>query len=200
MAISASDVKELRQRTGAGMMDCKNALQETAGDFEKAVNLLREKGIAVAAKRESRAATEGVIGAYIHTGGQIGVMVEMNCETSFVAKTDEFQALARDIAMQIAWGEPRYISRSEITEDAIKQEQEIHRQWAINEGKPEQALGKIVVGRMEKFYAEVCLLDQAFIRDGEKTVHDVINDIMGKLGEKIVLRRFARYRVGEELG
>ncbi|MDO8683157.1 MAG: translation elongation factor Ts [Armatimonadota bacterium] len=198
MAISASDVKELRERTGAGMMDCKKALQETSGDMEKAVNLLREKGIAVAAKRETKAASEGVVGSYIHTGGQIGVMVELNCETSFVAKTDEFQGLARDIAMQIAWGEPRYISRTEIPENVIIQEQEVNRQWAINEGKPEAALDKIVTGRMEKFYAQVCLLDQAFIRDEDKTVQDIINDVMGKLGEKIVLSRFIRYRVGEQ--
>jgi len=198
MAILATDVKELRERTGAGMMDCKKALEETAGDFEKAVNLLREKGIAVAAKREAKAASEGIVDAYIHTGGQKGVLLELNCETSFVAKTDEFRTLAHDIAMQIAWSEPKYISRDEITAEVIESEKAIHRQWAINEGKPEQALDKIVAGRIEKYYAEVCLLDQAFIRDGEKTIQDVINDVMGKLGEKIVLRRFVRFRVGEE--
>jgi len=197
MAISAEMVKELRERTGAGMMDCKKALQETSGDMDKAVNLLREKGVAVAAKRESRAASEGVIGSYIHMGAQIGVLVELNCETSFVAKTDEFQNLARDIAMQIAWSDPRYTSRSEVPEDVIANEQEVHKQWAINEGKPAQALDKIVVGRMDKFYAQVCLLDQAFIRDEDKSINDVITEIMGKLGEKIAVRRFVRYRVGE---
>jgi len=198
MAILATDVKELRERTGAGMMDCKKALEETSGDFEKAVNLLREKGIAVAAKREAKTASEGIVDAYIHTGGQKGVLLELNCETSFVAKTDEFRTLAHDIAMQIAWSEPKYISRDEISAEVIESEKAIHRQWAINEGKPEQALDKIVAGRIEKYYAEVCLLDQAFIRDGEKTIQDVINDVMGKLGEKIVLRRFVRFRVGEE--
>jgi elongation factor Ts len=200
MAISANVVKELRERTGAGMMDCKKALEETSGDFDKAVNLLREKGIAVAAKRESKAATEGVIGSYIHTGGQIGVMVELNCETSFVAKTDEFQELARDIAMQVAWGEPQYITRSEVPAEVIAQEHEVNRQWAINEGKPEAALEKIVAGRIEKFYSQVCLLDQAFIRNEDMTVGDVISEVMGKLGEKMVIRRFSRFRVGEELG
>jgi elongation factor Ts len=197
MAISANDVKELRERTGAGMMDCKKALQETNGDFEKAVNLLREKGISVAAKRESRTASEGYVGSYVHMGGQIGVLVELNCETSFVAKTDEFQNLARNIAMQIAWSDPRYISRSEVSEEVIANEREVHKQWAINEGKPAAALEKIVEGRIEKFYAEVCLLDQAFIRENEKTLQDVISEVMGKLGEKIALRRFVRYRVGE---
>jgi elongation factor Ts len=199
MAISANMVKDLRERTGAGMMDCKKALEETGGDFEKAVNLLREKGIAVAAKRETRATTEGYIGSYIHTGGQIGVLVELNCETSFVAKTDEFQTLARDIAMQIAWGEPQYIARTEIPEAVISNEQEVNRQWAIKEGKPEAALDKIVSGRIEKFYAQVCLLDQAFIREEDKTVNDVITEIMGKLGEKIAVRRFVRFRVGESV-
>lgn len=196
MAISATDVKDLRERTGAGMMDCKKALQDTNGDMEKAVNLLREKGIAVAQKRESRAATEGIVEAYIHIGGQKGAMVELNCETSFVAKTDEFKALAHDLVMQIAWSDPRYISRDEIPEAVIANEREVNRQWAINEGKPEAALDKIVIGRMDKFYAEVCLLDQAFVKDGDKTVQDIINEVMGKLGEKIVLSRFTRFSVG----
>jgi elongation factor Ts len=196
MAISATDVKDLRERTGAGMMDCKKALQDTNGDMEKAVNLLREKGIAVAAKRESRAATQGLVEAYIHIGGQKGAMVELSCETSFVAKTDEFKALAHDIVMQIAWSDPRYISRDEIPEAEIANEMEVNRQWAINEGKPEAALDKIVAGRMDKFFAEVCLLDQAFIKESDKTVQDIINEVMGKLGEKIVLRRFTRFSVG----
>lgn len=197
MAISADVVKGLRDRTGAGMMDCKKALQETGGDLEKAVTLLREKGVAVAAKRESRAASEGFVASYIHTGGQIGVLVEMNCETSFVAKTDEFQSLAREIAMQIAWSDPRYLSRADISEEVLAQEREVHKQWAINEGKPEAALEKIVNGRMDKFYAQVCLMDQAFIREEDKTIGDKITEIMGKLGEKILVSRFVRYRVGE---
>ena len=197
MAISASDVKELRERTGAGMMDCKKALEETAGDFDKAVNLLREKGIAVAAKRESKAASQGIVSTYVHTGDQKGVMLELNCETSFVAKTDEFKNLAHDIAMQIAWSAPAYISRSEVPEDVLANEREVNRQWAINEGKPEAALEKIVTGRMEKFFGQACLLDQAFIKDEEKTINDIISEVMGKLGEKIVVGRFARFVVGE---
>lgn len=197
MAITANMVKELREKTGAGMMECKKALEETGGDFDKASNLLRQRGVAVAAKREARSTNEGTIGAYVHTGGQIGVLVELGCETAPVAKTDEFQGLARDLAMQIAWGAPGYISRDEVPEDQLEQEREVHRQWAIKEGKPEAAIDKIVAGRMEKFYADVVLLDQPFIRDSNVTIGDLINDAVGKLGEKIVVKRFVRYRVGE---
>jgi len=161
------------------------------------VNLLREKGIAVAAKRETRATMEGVVASYIHTGGRIGVLVEMDCETSFVAKTDEFQNLARDLAMHIAWGKPEYITREEIPEDVLATEREVHRQWAIKEGKPEQALDKIVTGRMEKFYAQACLMDQAFFRDQDVTVNEVVKEVMGKLGEKIKVGKFVRYCVGQ---
>lgn len=191
-------VKELREKTGAGMMDCKKALEETGGDFDKAANLLRQKGIAVAAKRETKAATEGTIGAYVHTGGKIGVLVELGCETDFVAKTDEFQVLARDLAMQIAWGNPKYIKREEVPADQVEQEREVHKQWAIKEGKPEKALDSIVAGRMEKFYEDIVLLDQPFIRDSDVKINDLINDTMGRLGEKIVVQRFVRYRVGEQ--
>lgn len=197
MAISAEMVKNLREKTGAGMMECKKALTETNGDFDKAVTLLRQRGTAVAAKRESRATTEGVIGSYIHTGGTIGVLVELACETAPVAKTDEFQALARDIAMQVAWSDPKYITRDEISAEAIEKERDIHRQWAIGEGKPEAAIDKIVDGRMEKYFAEVALMDQVFIRDSNVTIGDLITDMVGKLGEKIVIKRYVRYRVGE---
>ncbi|HOM71134.1 MAG TPA: translation elongation factor Ts [Armatimonadota bacterium] len=195
--MTANMVKELREKTGAGMMDCKKALEETGGDFEKAANLLRQKGIAVAAKRETKAANEGTIGAYIHTGGKIGVLVELGCETDFVAKTDEFQALARDIAMQIAWGNPKYLHREDVPEDEIAKEREVHRQWAIKEGKPEKAIDNIVTGRMERFFEDIVLMDQPFIRDSDIKIGDLINDVMGRLGEKIVIQRFVRYRVGE---
>jgi len=198
VAITANMVRELREKTGAGMMDCKKALEETGGDFDKAANLLRQKGIAVAAKREAKTANEGTIGAYIHTGGKIGVLVELGCETDFVAKTEEFQTLARDLAMQIAWGNPKYISREEVPQEQIEQEREVHRQWAIKEGKPEKAIDNIVAGRMERFYEDIVLLDQPFIRDSDVKINDLINDTMGKLGEKIVIQRFVRYRVGEQ--
>ncbi len=197
MSISVENVKKLREQTGAGMMDCKKALLEANGDFEKAITILRERGIAVAQKRESRVASEGVIGCYIHTGGQIGVMVELNCETTFVAKTDEFQQLAKDIAMHIAWSNPEYLRREDIPEEVIAKEREVHRQWAINQGKPEQVIEKIVDGRMKEFYSRVCLLEQPFVRDEEQTIQDVINSAIAKLGEKIQVARFVRYRVGE---
>jgi elongation factor Ts len=190
-------VKELREKTGAGMMDCKKALQDTGGDFDKAVNLLRQKGVAVAAKRESKAANEGTVGVYIHTGGKIGVMVELGCETDFVAKTDDFQGLARDVAMQIAWGTPKYIRREEVPQQEIDTEREVHKQWAIKEGKPEKAIDNIVAGRMEKFFEEIVLMDQAFIRDSEVKIGDLLTEAMGRLGEKIVVQRFVRFRVGE---
>ncbi len=197
MAITADMVKKLREQTGAGMMDCKKALTETGGDYEKAVKILREKGVAVAAKRESRAATEGVIGSYIHTGNQIGVMVELNCETAPVAKTDEFQQLAKDISMHISWSDPQYLRREDIPESVLEQEREVHKQWAIKEGKPEQVIDRIVEGRMKEFYSRVCLLEQPFIKDEEQTIQDLIHGVIGKVGEKIEVARFIRYRVGE---
>lgn len=197
MTISASTVKELRDKTGAGMMECKKALAETGGDFEKATNLLRQRGVTVAAKRESKATCEGIIGAYVHTGGKIGVLVELGCETDFVAKTDEFQALARDLAMQIAWGNPKYLHREEVPQDEVDKEKEVHRQWAIKEGKPEKALDNIINGRMERFYEEAVLLDQPFIRDSDVKINDLITEAVGKMGEKIVIKRYIRYRVGE---
>jgi elongation factor Ts len=198
MAITAEQVRELREKTGAGMMDCKRALEEAGGDFEKAVALLRERGTAVLAKREAKTAAEGTIACYIHTGGKIGVMVELNCETDFVAKTEEFQELAHDIAMQIAWSQPEYVSRDDIPESRLEEEREIHRQWALNQGKPEAAVPKIVEGRMEKFYSTVALLDQPFIKNEDMTIADLIREKAAKLGEKIVVKRFVRYRVGED--
>jgi elongation factor Ts len=198
MAITATAVKELREKTGAGMMECKKALTETGGDMEKAIAILREKGAAVLAKREARATAEGVIASYIHTGGKIGVMVELNCETDFVAKTDAFQELARDIAMQVAWSQPEYATREEIPAERIESEREINLQWARNQGKPEAALPKIVEGRMEKFYSTVVLLDQPFIKNADTSIAELIKEVAGKLGEKIVIRRYTRYRVGEE--
>ncbi len=192
-------VKKLREQTGAGMMDCKEALGEAKGDFEKAVTVLREKGVAVAAKRESRTASEGVIGSYIHTGNQIGVMLELNCETAPVAKTDEFQELAKDIAMHISWSNPEYLRREEIPEDVLEKEREIHKQWAIKEGKPENVLDRIVEGRMKDFYSRICLLEQPFVKDEAQTIQDVIHAVVAKLGEKISIARYIRYRVGETI-
>lgn len=197
--ISAEMVKKLREQTGAGMMDCKKALGETNGDFEKAVTRLREKGVAVAAKRESRTASEGVIGSYIHTGNQIGVMLELNCETAPVAKTDEFQELAKDIAMHISWSNPEYLRREDIPEDVIAKEREIHKAWAIKEGKPENVLDRIIEGRMKEFFSRVCLLEQPFVKDETQTIQDVIHGVVAKLGEKISIARYVRYRVGETI-
>ncbi len=197
MAVTAVKVKELREKTGAGMMDCKRALEQAGGDMEKAVDFLRERGAAVVAKREAKPTTEGLVESYIHTGGKIGVLVELNCETDFVARTGEFKELARDIAMQIAWSRPEYLSREDIPEHRIEKEREIHRQWAVNQGKPEAAVPKIVEGRIEKFYSTVVLMDQPFIKDEEKTIGEVVREKIARLGEKIVVRRFARYRVGE---
>ena len=199
MAITAETVKELREKTGAGMMDCKKALQDAGGDMEKAIAILREKGAAVLTKRESKTASEGTIACYIHTGGKIGVMVEMNCETDFVAKTDDFQNLAKDIAMHISWSQPEFLTRDEIPAEKIEQEREINKQWAINQGKPEAAMPKIIEGRMEKFFSTCVLMDQSFIKNEDVTVGQLLQEVAAKLGEKIVLRRYARFRVGEEI-
>ena len=192
-------VKELRERTGAGMMDCKKVLVETDGDIEKAIDLLREKGLAAAAKKAGRIASEGIVDSYIHGGGRIGVLVEVNCETDFVAKTDEFKALVKDIAMQIAAANPQYIRREEVPAEHLEKEREILREQAKNEGKPEKIVEKMVEGRIEKFYKEVCLMEQPFIRDTDKNVTDLVNEKIAKIGEKITIRRFARYEMGEGL-
>jgi elongation factor Ts len=195
--VSASMVKELREKTGAGMMDCKKALAETAGDFQKALDYLRQKGLATAAKRAGRVASEGRVGSYIHAGGKIGVMVEVNCETDFVAKTDDFQAFAKDVAMHIAASNPSYVRREEVTAEVLEREKEIYRAQARDAKKPEKVMEKIVEGKLEKFYSEVCLLEQAFVKDPDITIQDLLNGLIGKLGEKIEIRRFTRYQVGE---
>jgi elongation factor Ts len=198
MTISATQVKDLREKTGAAMMDCKRALEQSGGNEERAITVLREKGLLVAAKREGKQASEGRVEAYIHAGGKIGVLLELNCETDFVAKTDDFQQLARELAMQIAAANPLYVERSEVPEAVIEQEKEIYRTKALNEGKPAQAIDKIIAGQVEKFYETVCLVDQPSIRDPKRKVADLINERVGKLGERIVVRRFARYKVGTE--
>jgi elongation factor Ts len=197
MAITAEKVRDLREKTGAGMMDCKRALEQTSGNEEAAIKILREKGQATAAKREGKIASEGRCEAYIHMGGKIGVLVELNCETDFVARNESFVELGREVAMQIAAASPIYISREEVPQEVIEREQEIYRQKALNEGKPEQALEKIVAGQLEKYFQTVCLLEQAYIRSNKQTVQELITEQVGKLGEKIVVRRFTRYRVGE---
>lgn len=197
MEITAQMVKELRERTGAGMMDCKKALSEASGDMEKATEILRKKGLAQVAKRAGRVAADGLIESYIHFGGRLGVLVEINCETDFVARTDEFKALAKDIAMQIAASSPQYVRREEVAQARLEKEKAIFREQALAEGKPEKVVDKIVEGRLEKFYKEVCLMEQPFIKDNEKTVADVVNAVAAKLGENIVVRRFVRFEVGE---
>ena len=195
--ITASLVKQLRERTGAGMMECKKALEETGGDIDKAVEVLRKRGIASASKKAARATRQGVIGAYIHPGAQLGVLVEVNCESDFVARTDDFQNLVKDVAMQIAASDPQFIRREEVTEDVLNKEREIAKDRARNEGKPEKILDKIVEGRMAKFYEEVCLLEQPFIKDNSLTVQQLINTVIAKLGENITVARMTRYKVGD---
>ena len=198
MAISAADVKALRERTGAGMMDCKHALVEAGGDLDKAVTVLREKGVAAASKKGNREAKEGVIHTYIHPGNRIATMVELNCETDFVARNDMFQSLARDIAMQVAATKPQAVGREQMSQGLVDEESEIYRNQAKNEGKPDHIVDRIVQGRIEKFYQENCLLEQPFIRDTDKTVKDLITDAVGTLGENIQIRRFIRYELGGE--
>lgn len=195
--INAAMVKELRERTGAGMMDCKKALTETQGDIEKAIEFLREKGLAAAAKKAGRIAAEGVVEAYIHGGGRIGVLVEVNCETDFVAKTPGFKELAKDIAMQIAASRPEYVDREEVPQETLEKEKQILRNQALNEGKPEKVVDKMVEGRIEKYYKEYCLLEQAFIKDPDSTVKDLINNKIAQIGENIKVRRFSRFELGE---
>jgi elongation factor Ts len=192
-------VRDLREKTGAGMMDCKKALAESGGNFEKAVDYLRQKGLATAAKRAGRVASEGRIGSYIHAGGKIGVMVEVNCETDFVAKTDDFQNFAKDLSMQIAASNPLYVRREDVPAEALEKEREIYRIQAREAGKPEKVLDRIVDGKLEKYYGEVCLLEQVFVKDPDIKIQDLMNGLIGKLGEKIEVRRFARFQVGEGL-
>ena len=201
--ITAAGIKALREKTGAGMMECKKALVEAEGNETTAIEILRKRGLASAKKKEGRVAAEGVVGSYIHMGGKVGVLVEVNCETDFVARGEEFQQLVKDIAMHIAAAEPRYVSRTEIPEDALDKEREIARAQAKNDpknaNKPEQVLDKIVEGRLNKFYEEVVLLDQPFIKDPAKTVGELVTEKIAKSGEKVTIRRFARYKMGEGL-
>lgn len=199
MAVDAKLVKELREKTGAGMLDCKKALEEANNDVNKAIEILREKGLSAAANKAGRAATEGVVQSYIHAGGRIGVLVEVNCETDFVAMTDQFKEFARDIAMQIAASSPRYVSREEVPQDEIEKEKEILKAQALNEGKPEKIVEKMVEGRIGKYYEEYCLLEQSFVKDPDKTIQQLLNEKISTIGENISIRRFTRYELGEGL-
>src|SRR3982074_263504 len=201
--INAAAIKALRAKTGAGMMDCKKALTEAEGNEERAIEILRERGLASAKKKEGRVAAEGVVGSYIHMGGKVGVLVEVNCETDFVARGEEFQQLGKDIAMHIAAAEPRHVSREEVTSETLDKEREIARAQAKNDpknaSKPDQVIDKIVEGRLNKFYEEFVLLDQPFVKDPAKTVAELVIDKVAKTGEKITMRRFTRYKMGEGL-
>ncbi|NIS74562.1 MAG: translation elongation factor Ts [Deltaproteobacteria bacterium] len=197
MAITPAMIKELREKTGVGIMDCKEALVASDGDVDKALDHLRKKGLAQAAKKASRAASEGLVSSYIHGGGKIGVLVEVNCETDFVAKTDVFQEFVKNICMQIAASNPRYVTVEDVSEEVVRKEKDIYREQALNSGKPEKVIDKIVEGKLAKFYEETCLTEQDYIRDQEKKVKDVIADTVAKLGENIVVRRFARFVIGE---
>lgn len=197
MEISASQVKELRERTGAGLMDCKAALKESAGDIEKALEYLRVKGLAHAQKKASRTMKEGSVVSYIHPGARIGVLVEVSCETDFVARTSEFQSFTRDIAMQIAAAAPIAVDRDEVSQDVLEKERQVFRSQAREQKKPEAVIEKIVDGRIDKFYAESVLLDQPFIKDDSKTVRDLLNELVSKLGENIKIARFARFQIGQ---
>ena len=196
--ITAKEVKELRQATGAGVLDCKKALQETDGDIQKATEVLRAQGLADASKRAGRATEQGLVDSYIHLGGKIGVLLEINCETDFVARTDEFQELAHNICMQIAAADPDYIDREEIPEEVLEQEKRILRQQADGEGKPPEIVDRIIEGRLEKFYSQVCLVDQAYIRDADLTIGELVKEAIASVGENIQLRRFARFAVGQD--
>jgi len=197
--ISAALVKELRTKTGAGMMDCKEALKASGGNMEKAIEYLRKKGMSAATKRSSKAAKEGMVASYIHMQGRIGVLVEVNCETDFVAKTDDFKTLAKDVAMHIAASNPTYLKAEDVPPAVLEKEKEIYRTQVLAEGKPEKVVDRIIEGKLKKYYEEVCLLDQKFIRDQNITVGTLVNNMIAKTGENIVVRRFARYQLGEEI-
>ena len=199
MEITADIVKELRLKTGAGMMDCKRALQESGGAMDRAIEILREKGLAAAAKKAGRVAKEGVVETYAHGGGRIGVMVEVNCETDFVARNTDFRQVVHEIALQVAAAKPRWVRREEVPEDTIAAERRIYDAQAQNEGKPPHIAEKIVQGRLEKFFQEFCLLEQVYIKDDKKRVQDLVGELVGKLGENIQVRRFARFEIGEEI-
>ena len=197
MAVSVEQVRELREKTGAGVLECKNALTEASGDMDRALTLLRERGLAAASKKSGRPTREGTIGSYIHTGGKLGVLVEVNCETDFVARTDEFQELVRDLAMQVAASNPLFVSRQDVTEELVAKEREIYRKQALDSGKPEAVVDKIVEGKLNKYYAEVCLYEQPFIKESESTVEQLIASKIAQLKENITVRRFVRLKVGE---
>lgn len=198
MQVTAQMVKELRDRTSAPMMNCKEALQEAEGDMEKAIDVLRTKGLAAAAKKAGRSTSEGMVGHYIHAGGKIGVLVEVNCETDFVARTDRFQGLVRDVAMHIAAADPRVVDRGDVAEEVVESERRIFREQAIETGKPEQVIDRIVEGKMEKFYSESVLLEQSFVKDSDKSIGGLVAEAIANLGENIQIRRFTRYRLGDE--
>jgi len=197
MEVSAAAVKNLREKTGAGMMDCKKALAESGGDLDKAVDYLRQKGLAAASKKASRTASDGAVGAYVHPGGKIGVLVELNCETDFVARTPEFQNLLKDIAMQIAAANPRYIRAEEVPTGDLEKEREVYRRQALESGKPEKVVDKIVDGKIDRFYSEVCLLEQSFIKNPDRKVSEILTEAVARLGENIQVKRFSRYQLGE---
>ncbi len=192
-----AQLKEIRERTGAGVVDCKKALKESDGNIDKAITFLREKGLAAAAKRAGRVAAQGTVGSYIHGGGKIGVLVEVNCETDFVARTDEFQQLIKDIAMQVAASNPRYVQRDEVPAQEAEKERAIYRTQTLESGKPENVIDRIVEGRLEKFYSEQCLLEQGFIREPSKTIEQLVKEVVARTGENIVVRRFARFQIGD---
>ncbi len=197
MSIAASQVKQLREKTGAGMMDCKRALEESGGDMDKAIKLLREKGVSLAAKRAHKVAAEGVIGAYVHAGSKIGVMVEVNCESDFVARTADFQDFAKNLCLQICSQNPSYVRPEDVPETVLDAEREIYRKQALAAGKPEKIVDRIAEGKLKKFHETVCLLKQPFVRDPDMTIQDYLNDVVAKMGEKIEVRRFVRYVLGE---
>jgi len=197
MQITAQMVKQLRDKTGAGMMDCKKALGETSGDVDKAVAHLREQGIAKASLKEGRTASEGSISSYIHPGDKLGVIVEISCETDFVARTDDFRTFARDVAMHVAASSPRFVNREEVDKAVVDAEREIYRNQALNDGKPEKIIDKIVNGKMEKYFAEIVLMEQPFIKDTDSSIGDLVKSTIATLGENIVIRRFCRFRIGE---
>lgn len=197
MEITAEDVKKLREKTGAGMMDCKAALNEAKGDFEEAIIILRKKGISTAAKKSGRDAKEGLVGSYIHSNGKIGVLVEINCETDFVARTDDFKEMVKNIAMHIAASDPKFVRREEVTDDILKREREVYLAQAKASGKPDNIAEKIVDGKMDKYYAETCLLEQSYVKDPSITIKDYVTSMISKVGENISINRFTRFRIGE---
>ena len=199
MEITTAMVKELRQATSAGVLDCRKALEESGGDFDKAVAHLREKGLAAAAKRAGRQASDGRVEAYVHPGSRIAVMLELNCETDFVARTDDFKTLAHDLALHIAFAAPHYLTRQDVPEGVLESERAIYRAQALEEGKPANVVDRIVEGRLEKFYQQTCLMEQPFVRDEDRTIQDLVTEAIAKFGENVVLRRFVRYAVGENL-